>query len=126
MTNERLLGEITRRLRARGVHVHVHPAVTTSSVYLRFDHGVLKQARIGDHRGKGYFYTYEIGKHVKSCAQIKKSFEGREYIIYRYSPEFVGDLVMQVLTLRANLYGRYGKPQYERYVEEAGRRVLAG
>ena len=119
MSNASLLAEITRRLEARGVHVHVHHAVTTSSVYLRFDHGVLKQARIGDHKGKGYFYTYEIGKHIRSCSEVKKTFEGREYTIYRYSPEFVGDLVMQVLTLRANLYGKYGKPQYQRYVAAA-------
>lgn len=114
MNTRQLTKAITSALEARGVHVEVKPAVTTTSVYLAFDGGLLKQARIGDHRGKGYHYTFEIGRHVKPPFQVEMTYQGSPYTRYRYTDQQVDDLVTQVLILRSNLRAKYGKDWYDR------------
>lgn len=119
MNNRQLVQHITKQLTDKGVDVAVQPAVTTNSFYLTFDGGVLKKARVGDHRGKGYHYTYEIGKHVKPPFEVKMTYEGREYTRYRFTDVQVEDLITQVLILRSNLRAKYGKENYEKFREKA-------
>lgn len=114
-STKQLVKEIREGLEARGVHVAVKHAVTTSSVYLAFDYGVLKQARVGDHKGRGYNYTYEIGSHVKPPFEVAMSYEGHAYTRYRYTDEKVEDLITQVLIARWNMRSKYGKERYEAY-----------
>jgi hypothetical protein len=115
-----LVNEIRQALEARGVRVHVHPAVTTSSCYITLDNGVLKKIRVGDHKGRGYQYTYEIGPHVKPPFVVENEYQGHSYTRYRYTEGQVSALVHQVLSMRSNLRGKYGREAYQRYVENGG------
>lgn len=119
MNNRQIVNHITKRLRDKGVSVEVHPAVTTNSFYLTFDGGVLKKARVGDHKGKGYHYTYEIGKHVHPPYEVQMTFAGRSYTRHRYTDEQVEDLITEVLIMRSNLRAKYGKENYEAYRDKA-------
>lgn len=119
MNNGQIVKAITKALTEKGIHVAVKPAVTTSSVYLAFDGGLLKQARVGDHRGRGYHYTFEIGKHVKPPFEVQLTYEGHEYTRYRYTDEQVEDLITQVLILRSNIRAKYGKDWYEKARKKA-------
>lgn len=114
-----LTTEISRRLEARGVKVTVKHAVSTTSVYLDFDYGVLKKARVGDHKGKAYNFTYEIGAHVQPPFQIEMSYAGRSYTRHRYTPDHIGDLIQEVLIMRSNMWAKYGKDNYANIVEQA-------
>lgn len=118
MNNRQLVNHICKRLREKGVDVHVYSAITTSSYYLTFDHGVLKKARVGDHKGKGYHYTYEIGKHVKPPFEVELEYMGHTYTRYRFTDEQVEDFITQVLIMRSNLRAKYGKERYEAFVRD--------
>lgn len=115
MNNRQLVNHISKRLRSKGVEVDVQPAISTNSFYLIFDGGVLKKARVGDHKGKGYHYTYEIGKHVKPPYEVTATYEGSTYTRYRYTAEQAEDLITQVLILRSNIRSKYGKELYESF-----------
>lgn len=119
MNNRQIVQHITKRLRDKGVTVDVQPAVTTNSFYLTFDGGVLKKARVGDHKGKGYNYTYEIGKHVQPPYEVEMTFAGTHYTRYRYTDEQVADLITEVLIMRSNLRAKYGKESYEAFRAKA-------
>lgn len=121
MNTDQLTKYIVKQLRAKGVRVDIQPSITTSSVYLSFDHGVLKKARVGDHRGKGYHYTYEIGQHVKPPYEVEDEYMGIKYTRYRFTDEQADDLVMQVLLMRSNLRAKYGKERYAAFVKERAR-----
>lgn len=114
-----LVREITRRLETRGVVVTVQNSITTSSVYLAFDYGVLKQARVGDHKGRGYHYTYEIGDHVQPPFSVSMEYSGRPYTRLRFKSENVGDMIQAVLIARSNMWSKYGKENYANLVAKA-------
>ena len=118
-TNRQILNAIKKALVAKGVKVDIQPSITTSSIYLTFDNGVLKKARIGDHKGKGYHYTYEIGKHVKPPYEVQHQYMGSTFTTYRFTDEQVDDLVMQVLILRSNIRSKWGEERYKAFVAEA-------
>ena len=114
MSTKELTKAITKALEDVGIDVKVQHAVTTTSVYLSFDGGLLKQARVGDHKGRQYNYTYEIGSHVKPPFEIEKTFNGQPYTRYRYRPEDIELLTQRVRSLRAALVEKYGKDWYAR------------
>jgi hypothetical protein len=116
--NKAILNEIIRRLETRGVHVSVQPAITTSSYYLTFDFGVLKKARVGDHTGKGYNYSYEIGGHFSEYKTIPQQFKGRTFSRRVYPSTHVGQLVKDVLTLKASMVSKYGESGYNKVLEK--------
>ncbi len=113
MNNRQLVRKIVADLTAKGVDVAIQPAVTTSSFYLTFDGGVLKRARVGDHKGRDYNYTFEIGKHIPFYQEVTKAYQGHEYTCYRFQDTEVADFIVQVLILRTNLRAKYGKEAYE-------------
>lgn len=116
LSNKAILNEIVRRLGTRGVEVTVQPAITTSSYYLTFDYGVLKKARIGDHRGKGYNYSYEIGEHFLAVRSIPEEYKGRTFYRRVYPSTHVGQLVKDVLTAKGEMVSKYGENGYEKIV----------
>lgn len=107
-----LLAEVSNSLRSYGVHVGVYSAVTTSSVYLEFDHGLLRKARIGDHKGKGYNYLYEIGPHIKEFHLLNKEFMGHPYVTMKFPNSGVGQMVAEVLKRRNRLIFEVGQSRY--------------
>jgi hypothetical protein len=124
LSNKQIVAEITRRLGIRGIDVWVQPAVTTSSFYLTFDWGVLKKARVGDHRGKGYAYTYEIGKHYRNYEEVDRKWEGKTFTRRLYPSTDVGRLVNDVIMLRAQIIQKYGTDNYEAIVTKAKEKAV--
>lgn len=122
MNNRQLVNHIAASLRAKGVVVEIQPAISTNSFYLTFDYGVLKKARVGDHRGKGYHYTFEIGAHVKPPYEVQATYEGSTYTRYRFTDAQVEDFIVQVLITRSNLRAKYGKENYEGFKKTASSR----
>lgn len=114
MNTKDLTKIITDALEAVGIDVRVQHAITTTSVYLQFDGGLLKSARVGDHKGRQYNYTYEIGSHVQPPFEIEKIYMGQPYTRYRYKPEDVEKLVQRVRVMRTDLTHKYGKDWYMR------------
>lgn len=115
-TTAKLVAEITRQLNERGIAVTLQPSITTSSKYLSFDYGVLKKARVGDHKGRGYHYTYEIGDHVKPPREVQMTYGGRPYTRFRYHSSDLDEMLEQVVIMRSNMRSKYGKESYERIV----------
>lgn len=115
--NKAVLAELKRRLEARGVVVTVQPAITTTSIYITFDYGVLKKARIGDHKGKAYAYTYEIGQHIREYQEVQASYLSKPYTRYKFPAANVGDLVQEILIARSNMWSKYGKDGYQRILD---------
>lgn len=115
-TTAKLVSEITRQLNEKGVVVTVQPSITTSSKYLSFDYGVLKKARVGDHKGRGYHFTYEIGDHVQPPYETHLTYAGRPFTRYRYPSDKLDEMLEQVLIMRSNMRSKYGKEGYERIV----------
>lgn len=113
MSTKAVADEIKKRLTEAGVFVEVYNSYSTNSVYLCFDRGVLKSARVGDHKGKKkYHYTYEIGSHVGKYAEVKGVYMDRQFTRYRYPEAAVEDLITEVLIMRSNLRAKYGKENY--------------
>lgn len=114
---------IISELASAGVHVRVQPAATTSSVYLVFDGGLARSCRIGDHRGKGYKYKYEIGSHYRKTETVRFKFDGRWHDRHLYTPEDAPRLVQDVLDLRKSIILKYGNPWYTQRTKELLRKA---
>lgn len=107
-SNKDILNRILEAMKEHGIRVDVHKAKTTSSIYLVFDNGMLKRARIGDHKGKGYHYTYEIGDHIFKLEAISTPYEHGDFIRYRYPANAVEDMIMQILVMRLEKMKQFG------------------
>lgn len=114
---------IVSELVSAGVHVRAHPAATTSSVYLEFDGGLARSCRIGDHKGKGYKYKYEIGPHYRKTETVRFKFDGRWHDRHLYTPEDAPRLVQDVLDLRKSIILKYGKPWYTQRTKDLLRKA---
>lgn len=113
MTNKQVVAEIKKRLTEAGVFVEVYNSISTNSVYMCFDKGVLKTARVGDHKGKPkYHYTYEIGSHIKEYSELKGEFLGNTFTRFKFPLDDIEGLVTEVLIRRSNLRAKYGRENY--------------
>lgn len=113
-----LVKHIKKQLTEKGVAVQVHRSKSTQSIYLRFDYGVLNQCRVSDHQGKGYAFKYEIGKHINHRHNADKMWNGRVTNRQFYHPNQVDLLIDDVLYKRSNLRAKYGKENYEKFLED--------
>lgn len=126
MKNKAIVEELKRVLGDLGIHVKVQPSVTTSSYYLTLDHGVLKKIRVGDHSGKPkYHYTYEIGDHIPKYTEITRaSVYGKEFTQYKYPTIKLGDLIRDILIARTNVRAKYGRENYQNFVQHGEEKEL--
>lgn len=120
--NDDIVNKIREELSGRGIDVAVQYALSTSSAYLSFDGGLLRQARVGDHRGKGYEFLFEIGDHIPKYEEVPGTYRGKPYVRRLYPADAVLDLVRDVATYRAQLRAKYGPEWYEK--ERARRLAL--
>lgn len=122
MTNKQLLTKLKAALRKHSIEVSVQPAVTTDSLYLRLDRGVLGSLRIGNHHGRPkYHYTYEIGRHIPSYLEIKREYLGGEFSQHKFPEDRLPQLVQQILIERANLRSKYSTEKYSEFVHKSVR-----
>lgn len=105
--------QIIRRLVPLGVHVLRQNSITTSSVYLKFDFGVLHSCRIGDHKGKEkYSYRYNIGPGISERFTDTTGPYPRCY----YSVNDIEELIFDVLAERSQKLARYGNSKYYEFM----------
>lgn len=94
---------IIHTLKQNGVKIQRYDSVTSHSVYLKLDYGVLKTVRISDHNGK---------KHLKYRYNIQTNIRAYKYDRYQqrfYFPEGdVQGLLRQILKDRDDKKARYG------------------
>jgi hypothetical protein len=65
MKAEQICEYLINKLKKHGITVQYYHAMTTSSIYIKVDYGVLHTIRIADHKGKkglSYRYNVEVGK----------------------------------------------------------------
>lgn len=111
-TTSELIEYLKTRLAKADIYVTVHKAVTTSSVYVKLDHGMLAQCRVGDHKGKGYAYKYEIGNHIKKKASRKAKVKGNPVTTHKYPTNYANVLVQDIIKAKQKLIATYGEVWY--------------
>jgi hypothetical protein len=58
-----------------GFVVHRYDAISTCSIYLKMDFGLVGSLRVSDHPGKKHLeYSFEIGPHIKAHHKKQGSF----------------------------------------------------
>lgn len=117
-TTNALVKHIKKRLSERGIAVQVHRSKSTNSIYLRFDYGVLNSCRVADHQGKGYAFKYEIGSHINQHRVDYQIWNGRSTERMFYHSNQADKLVDDVLYKRSNLRAKYGKDNYDKFLED--------
>ena len=114
-----LCERVTKELRARGILVAIQNSVSTSSIYVKFDHGMLRSLRIGDHYGKAkYKYGYEIGPHIKTRNDFFSTIEGQPFIRVRFPFDQIDDLITEIRLERSNKRAKYTPELYEMYKKQ--------
>lgn len=116
-TNQ-ILRELTKELVQHNIAVTVKPAVTTSSLYIVLDHGAIGQMRIGDHRGKGYNFSFEIGDHIPEATTVSVEWGTRTVVRKLFPGDAVDALVEAILAKREDKIALYGQQWYDHFVEE--------
>lgn len=97
-----------------GIVVQRYDAITTNSVYLKLDYGVLGSLRIGDHRGKKkYTYKYNLEQGVQRHIVQDRGID-RVYCPFRD----IDMLVDKILYDRKRLVMRYGEESYVYFMEK--------
>lgn len=119
--SNQLCNSIKKRLALEKIEVSVQRAITTDSIYIRLDRGILGSLRIGDHSGRSYQYTYEIGSHIRKYAEIPQGYNGHEFMQYKYPQDQIKRLVQQVVIQRANLKSKYSAEGYTEMVKSSMR-----
>jgi hypothetical protein len=106
---------VVKVMKSQGVIVQRYDALSTLSVYLKFDYGLLNTLRISDHRGKDKLsYKYNIRTDIETYYQ---SGEGAtEMNFYPFSE--VDACLKKILLVRFAKIARYGSAGYQRAIEK--------
>lgn len=97
-----------------GIVVMRYDAISTHSVYLKFDDGVLGSLRISDHAGKKHLkYKYNL---TMGSARKKRTHKGK---VQCFAPfKDIEILFQQVLDDRDKLVDRYGAYLYTEFMKK--------
>ena len=112
-----IAGTMVSFLRRNGVHIMRYDAVTTNSIYLKLDYGVLYSLRISDHPGKrhlGYRYNVTKGYDGPRYGDSKYTWQ-REY--YSTKSDDLNDLCLRILAMREAKILKDGPYLYEKEME---------
>ena len=114
--NEKQIAKIlTQKLLNMGFIVHRYNAITTNSIYLKFDYGVCCGIRIADHNGKKkYHYRFNV---VKDYSGDKVIYY-KNLISYFYNFEELSQLLYMVQEERKAKIRKYGLENYKLYMEK--------
>lgn len=107
-----LAEQITERLKGKMI-IHRYDAMTTSSIYFKFDYGVANSLRISDHEGYGYLsYRYNI------IIGLKRPYaESVGQYVKEYYPEtMISQVADRIIAMRKEKIQRY--QDYEHVVEK--------
>lgn len=65
MTIDKFTEKLIAKLKQHGITIQYYHAMTTNSIYLKLDYGVLNTIRISDHKGKANLsYRYNFAKNI--------------------------------------------------------------
>lgn len=105
---------LVTELKKHGITVMRYNAMTTSSIYLKLDDGVLNSVRISDHPGKvKYVYRYNL---IKGETRRKNKKKNLEQLFFPMRDIEV--LVAKVLYDRNQKLNTYGESLYKRFMKE--------
>lgn len=113
---------ISARLAREGVAIHRYDAITSKSIYLKFDFGVAHSLRISDHKGyKHLAYRYNLMKNEKG----KRTVTDRGYKRTYYGMDWIDALIRDILQAREDKIKRDGA-MYDHAVKKAQKDARAG
>ena len=96
MTVKEAAREIERQLLAEGVVIQRYNALSTGSIYLKFDYGLANSIRISDHTGKKHLsYMFNVGSDIKEPRTARDGFTR-----YYYPMTAIDDVVRHILRHR--------------------------
>lgn len=105
-----------------GIIVHKYSAVTSKSVYIKFDYGIANSLRISDHNGYSHLkYRFNLleGKKGKTATTDK-------YPRFYYGFDAVDMLIWDIKKLRAEKKSRFGLFSYHNNMLKEQARQKAG
>ena len=112
MAMRHIADDIVRRLKAEGITVQRYDAMTSKSVYLKLDYGVLKTVRISDHKSKKHLlYRYNLGDDVRTRRYDRATQR------FFYPIHDVDGMVRQILRDRDDKRRRYGN-DYDAFMQD--------
>lgn len=95
---------IVKQMWEEGVAVHRYDAMTSRSIYLKFDFGVACSLRISDHKGyKHLKYRYNLMEDAKGKRYVKDT-----YPRYYYGMDAIEQLIRDILQERHEKMVRFG------------------
>lgn len=111
MTHQ-LVNYIIQKLKEHNITIQKYKSITTNSVYLKLDYGVLKSIRISDHKSKKHLhYRYNLQ------SNIRQSFYDRTNKRFFYTNKDVDVMLKQILSDRHDKMTRY-KHKYMEYMNQ--------
>ena len=103
--------KIINALKAEGVIIQYYQSMTSQSVYLKLDYGVLKSVRISNHNGKAHLkYRYNIQSNIR-----KRRYDRQDKRFY-YPTSDANIMIEQILKDRNDKISRYGQAKYNRFM----------
>lgn len=114
VSNKVVADYIVKTLKSYGVVIQRYDALTTDSIYLKFDFGVANSMRIGNHRGKPYPYRFMIRTDKKNHQVV----QNKKYASYVYSYDKTNTCLRQVLADRQKKIDRYGLKNYTKIMDK--------
>lgn len=111
---------ITDRLIKAGIVVHRYDAMTSCSIYLKFDYGVSNTLRVSDHKGKTHL-NYKYNLNTTSRGK-EKSMTPDGYARYTYGLDSVCQMVDDIISSRQTTITKYGMGRFNRNLRSAKQR----
>lgn len=103
--------KIIDTLKAEGVIIQYYQSITSESVYLKLDYGVLKSVRISNHHGKSHLkYRYNIQSNI-----TKRRYDRQDKRFY-YPMSDANIMIEQILKDRNDKISRYGQAKYNEFM----------
>lgn len=103
------------KLKAKGFRIHRYDSVSTCSIYLKLDYGVVNSIRTSDHKGKAHLqYRYNVVKNGKGKTH-KKSPQGCPR--YYYGLDSLNVLIKDITYARTQKIKQDGQGNYELFMK---------
>jgi len=107
-----IIDMIINTLKQHGIVIQRYNSITSNSVYLKLDYGVLKSIRISDHPSKKHLhYRYNLQRDLSKNRYDKATKR------FFYPVSDVDKMIQQILSDRNDKKKRFGA-NYERYMME--------
>lgn len=111
---EGIANTITEYVKSFGIHVLRYDAITTESIYLKFDYGMSGSLRISAHNGKKDLrYTFNILKDLES-PYIEKNIasNGSDISMYFYPDYLYKNVAIDIVRYKDYRMQKYGNRKY--------------